>query len=93
MSKINFEVSGNIVMEYDENSPEFKEAFEGYTSCIERNGTIRSMLKHVAFYVTRFGTDGLVEGVGYVGYNGHKPTREPYSGIMIDEDFDEYSFE
>ena len=51
------------------------------------------MLKHVAFYVTIFGTDGMVEGIGYVGYNGRKPTDEPYSGIMVSEDFDDFNFE
>ena len=51
------------------------------------------MLKHVAFHVSRFGYDSMVEGVGYVGYNERKPTEEPYTGIMVGEDFDEYDFE
>jgi len=93
MAKMTIDITGQIELTYDENSPEFKEALEGYQEVIERDGDKESMLKHVAFYVTRFGTDGMVEGVGYVGYNGRKPTEEPYSGIMVGEDFDEFDFE
>ena len=87
------EITGQIELTYDENSPEFKEALEGYQEVIEKGASKESMLKHVAFYVTRFGTDGMVEGVGYVGYNGKKPTEEPYSGIMVGEDYDEFDFD
>jgi len=93
MSKVKIEVTGEIELSYDEQSKEFKEALEGYRQCMDKKGTKEDMLKHVAFYVTRFGTDGMVEGVGYVGYNGRKPTEEPYSGIMVSEDFDEFNFE
>lgn len=93
MQKAIIDLTGQVELTYDENSQEFKEALEGYRESMERNGTKESMLKHVAFYVTRFGTDGMVEGVGYVGYNGRKPKEEPYSGIMIGEDFDEFDFE
>ncbi len=87
------EITGQIELTYDENSPEFKEALEGYQEVIEKKGDKESMLKHVAFYITRFGTDGMVEGVGYVGYNGRKSTEEPYSGIMVGEDYDEFDFD
>ncbi|RXK57548.1 hypothetical protein ESA94_20330 [Lacibacter luteus] len=91
-SRTEFEITGYIELIYDENSTEFKEALEGYKKCIDKTGTKEDMLKHTAFYVTRFGTDGMVEGVGYVGYNGRKPTEEPYSGIMVSEDYDEFEF-
>ena len=93
MEKMTIEITGQIELTYDENSPEFKEAIKGYQDVIEKEGDKESMLKHVAFYVTRFGTDGMVEGVGYVGYNGRKPTEEPYSGIMVGEDYDEFDFD
>jgi len=60
---------------------------------IDKNSTKEDMLKHVAFHVTWFGHDSMVEGVGYVGYNGRKPTKEHKSGIMVGEDYDEYDFE
>jgi hypothetical protein len=93
MAKTTIEITGQIELTYDENSPEFKEALEGYQEVIEKGANKESMLKHVAFYVTRFGTDGMVEGVGYVGYNGRKPTEQPYSGIMVGEDYDEFDFD
>ena len=80
-------------MEYDENSKEFKEALEGYREVIDSNGKVDDVLKHVAFYITRFGTEGLVEGVGYIGYNGKIPTEEPYSGIMVSLGYDEFQYE
>lgn len=93
MAKTTIDVTGQIELTYNEKSKEFKEALESYRDCMERNATAKSMLQHVAFYVTRFGIDGMVEGVGYVGYNGRKPKGEPYSGIMVGEDFDEFDFD
>ena len=93
MAQITIDLTGQVDLTYDKNSKEFKEALEGYRHSIDRTGSETDMLKHVAFYVTRFGTDGMVEGVGYVGYNGRKPTEEPYSGIMVGEDYDEFEFE
>lgn len=63
-------LSGQLTLTYNNKSKEFKEALEGYRECMYKSGNADDMLKHVAFYVTRFGTDGMVEGVGYVGYNG-----------------------
>jgi len=93
MTETIVELTGQVELAYEEDSKEFQEALAAYAHSIERGGSKESMLKHVAFYVTRFGTDGMVEGVGYVGYNGRKPTKEPYSGIMVGQDFDEFSFE
>ena len=92
MAQITIDLTGQVDLTYDENSKEFKEALESYNDVIA-SGDAEDMLKHVAFYVTRFGTDGMIEGVGYVGYNGRKPTEEPYSGIMVGEDYDEFEFE
>jgi hypothetical protein len=93
MSKTKIEITGQIELTYDEKSTEFIEALASYAEIMERGAKKDAMLKHVAFYVNRFGIDGMVEGVGYVGYNGRKPTEEPYSGIMVSEDYDEFDFE
>lgn len=92
MAKSIIEVTGQIELTYDENSEEFKEALNDYQTLIDEDGTKEDLLNHVAFYVNRFGTDGMVEGVGYVGLNGRKPKEEPYSGIMVGEDYDEFDF-
>ena len=93
MKTVKIEVSGIIELTYDENSPEFKEALEGYKDVMEREGTKESMLKHVAFYITRFGIYSMVEGVGYVGHNNQTLMGEPYSGIMVGKGFDDFDFE
>jgi len=94
MSKtVKFTSTGEVELTYDENSREFKEAFEAYKDMIDINANIESMLNHVAFHVTRYGTDSMVEGVGYVGYNGKIPDKELYSGIMVSEDYDEFDFQ
>lgn len=86
-------ISGEVELEYDKNSPEFKEALEGYREVIDSRGTADDVLKQVAYYITRFGTEELVEGVGYIGYNGKIPTEEPYSGIMVSLGYDEFEYE
>lgn len=93
MSKTTIELNGYIELTYDENSKEFKEALNAYREVCDKSGTKEDMLKHVAFHVTRFGHECMVEGVGYVGYNGRKPTETPNSGIMVGEDYDEFEFE
>lgn len=90
--KTTIALTGQIELIYDENSTEFKEALESYRASMYPKAKKKDMLLHVAFYVLKFGTDGMVEGVGFVGYNGRKPYEEPYSGIMVGEDFDEYDF-
>lgn len=86
------EVQGQVELTFDDESKEFKEALESFKDVIASDGSKEVMLRHIAFYVTRFGVDQMVEGVGYVGFNGRKPTEEPFSGIMVDEDYDEFDF-
>jgi hypothetical protein len=93
MKTVKIELSGIIELTYDEDSPEFKESLEAYKDVMEKDGTKESMLKHVAFYITRFGIHGMVEGVGYVGYNGKKSTNKPYSGIIVGNNYDDFDFE
>lgn len=85
-------ITGEIVLSYDENSNEFKEALEGYNECIG-SGDKNEVLKHVAFHVTRFGIDSMVEGVGYVALVGKTPEWSPDSGIRVGTDYDEFNFE
>lgn len=93
METTQIELTGMVELSYDENSTEFKESLEAFKETINPMADKEEMLKHVAFYVTRFGTDGIVEGVGYVGYNDRHPDGEPYSGIMVNSGFDEFDFE
>jgi hypothetical protein len=51
------------------------------------------ILLRTNFYITRFGVHGMVEGIGYVGVNGIKPTETPDSGIIVAPGYDEFDFE
>jgi hypothetical protein len=86
--KTEIEVSGIVELEYDENSKEFKETLEGFRECINRNGTKEDVLKHVAFYTSRFGANGMIEGVGYVSTEYGK-AEYPDSGIKVITFFDD----
>lgn len=94
MKQVKYEILGCIELAYDENTPEFKEALESYSTHIERGAGISQMLQHVAFYITRFGADVMVEGVGYIGKKGVNPTGTPGSGIwLLNDDYDDFQFE
>ena len=93
MEKTTVQISGEIELSYDVNSKEFKDTLVAYKDIIDAGGTKEDMLKHVAFHVTRFGYESMVEGVGYVGYNGRIPKEEPYSGIMIKNGYNDFYFE
>ena len=91
MKTTKIEITVEIELKYDENSPEFKQAFEDYRTSMDKNATVEQMLRHIAFHVTRFGVETMVECVGNVGFNGRKP-QEDYCGVMVGEDFDEFDF-
>jgi len=78
---------------YDEDSKEFKEALESFNNLISSDSDAKDMLKHVAFHVTRFGIDTMVEGVGYIGQKDSMNFDEPYSGIEIVSGYDDFDFE
>lgn len=87
------EITGEVKLTYDENSTEFKNALEGYRELIETDGSKERMLTYVAFCVVNFGVDSLVEGVGYLGCGGEQPHEAPYSGIMVGNDYDKFTFD
>ncbi len=73
--------------EYDEKSFEFKTSLKSYQTHINVNGNTQEMFDHIAFNINNFGYNTEIEGVGFVGYFGIIPYKEPYSGIMV---IDEY---
>lgn len=83
------QVSSTIELSYDEDSIEFQEALEGYREIMEPGATVENMLRHVAFYVARFGSIGMIEGVGYLHIQGtnFESDREPFSGIEVLRNF------
>lgn len=86
MEKISYiTITKEYEFKYDENSKEFKEAFESYKGVINSSGSIESMIKHIAYNVDRVNvwdiTEVLIEGVGNLSYNGKIPNN--WCGIEI----------
>lgn len=93
MSILSILIEGRIEFRFDKNSAEFKQALEDYQACYGSESDADDMLKHVAFYITRFGIERMVEGVGYVSYNGN-PAQQPDSGItVVNTDYDDFTFD
>ena len=98
MKKATVSVSGSIELFYDET--EIQTTLEEYRECMDKDASLEDMLSHVLFYLNRFGSDRMVEGVGYIGlrnYAGDKVRYEgePKSGIErnasdVDDEFDFY---
>jgi hypothetical protein len=57
---------------YDENSQEFKNAFEGYRTVIEKTDDHNDMLRNIAYIVAKYGCGEIIEGCGVVSINGKK---------------------
>ena len=95
--KKTIECTTYIELEYDENSPEFKEALSSYTEMIDTDGDIDGMLKHVCHNVIHFGVDTMVEGVGYIKPNYrdlYEEEKKLFSGITLASDsFPRFDFE
>ena len=92
MAKATITATGSYKFTYDPNSKEFKEALKDYQDCIERGGSIQSMLMHVVHNVRQFGADRMVEGVGYLKVKG-VIKGDPYSGIELEDGDPDYDYE
>ena len=68
--KFKIQVQAEITVEFDENSQEFKDLFEGYTQAIDGNADYESLAETIASQVSRYGTKEFIEGVGYLKVNG-----------------------
>jgi hypothetical protein len=70
MAKFKLTVQAEIEIEFDENSPEFKEMWDGYRTYIDSNADHESLCENIASLISRYGVDEFIEGVGYVKLNG-----------------------
>lgn len=87
--RLTIKISKEYEFKYDENSKEFKEAYDSYKDIIDSSATKRDMIKHIAYNVDRVNiwdvTEFLIEGVGNLSYNGKIPDN--WCGIeVIDPD-------
>lgn len=93
MTKKVIDITGQIELEYDKNSPDFKESFAGYQKSIDVKGTINEMLQHVVSHILKFGPDEMVEGVGFINLPGEEMPSEVNSGITVHMDLGEFEIE
>lgn len=70
---------------YDPTSEDFKNALDSYIVCIDRRADVQKMMVQVAWHIRKFGSDTMIEGVGYISVNG-KVKGQPYSGIDLKEE-------
>jgi hypothetical protein len=87
--------TGEVVISYDTDSPEFKEAFKTYKEAIYEKGTETDMLAHVVNSVVQRGIESNVNGVGNVARKGTHPSFVPedFCGIYISDGYDDIEFE
>lgn len=70
MQKFKVTVEKEIIIEFDNNSTDFKELWEGYKSAIDSGADYESFAESIASYISRYGVNDMIEGVGYVKHNG-----------------------
>ncbi|MDR1222449.1 MAG: hypothetical protein LBL07_06170 [Tannerella sp.] len=88
LRKVVFEVSTEIQLTYDRHSKEFKKAFESYREVIDRSASETDMLQYIAWYVACYGTESLIEGVGYISVEGKKKgDADNWCGVDIGDNF------
>lgn len=88
--------STDVTLSYDENSKDFKEAFESFKKMIVRDGSIEDLMEHIIHNGLHFGFDSLIEGVGYIRPTSKKwkDVPEPRSGIsLLSSDFPHFDYE
>lgn len=87
MKQTKIEVSATILLEYDEESVEFNQAYDNYITGIEDGATVSDMLRHVAWHIASFGAGSHIECLGYVSIDGNKQGDvENWCGINVNGD-------
>ena len=80
-------LTAEIYLSFDENEQEFKDSLELYrnaTESVDDDETLKNtMLQHIAWHISSFGTGKKIEGVGYVSIDGVKPKKD-WCGVDID---------
>lgn len=85
----------DIIVEFDENSEEFKELWANYKEAIHPSADLESFAENIASIICRYGVREMIEGVGYVKHNGksqrishHGEYKEMESCINVEVDTD-----
>jgi len=76
-----------ITVTYDENSEPFKKALDDFREIVREGAEAEDMLKNIAEALNRrHDYRNMIEGVGYVRFNGRCEDEDLYCGVDIDTD-------
>lgn len=93
MKKLTIEVSGEIEVQYDEQSPEFQASLLSYNEFI-CDATPEQMVRNVVSQMQSWGDHyRMVEGVGYIGLIDGEVPKEDYAGIQISNNYADLHYE
>lgn len=88
-------MQSEIIVEFDENSQEFKELWDGYKSVINPEADYESFSENISSQISRYGVSEMIEGVGYLKLNnknqhifkdGEYKEMKSYVNIEVDTD-------
>lgn len=86
------EASTTLRLTYDSRDERFINTLDDFKACIYKRATEKDVIEQVAFYVLKYGSDRLIEGVGYISVNG-VVQGEPFSGIDLETDDFNFDFD
>lgn len=80
-------LESSIKLTYDENSEPFQNALDDFRAVVKDGADADDMLKQIALVLAQ-SRDHLrmIEGVGYVRYNGFCKNENLYCGVDVDTD-------
>jgi hypothetical protein len=82
------ELSIYVDVTYDETSSEFQQSLESYRRLICSDADADDMVKTTVACIAQYGTDRMVEGVGYVRVGGQPcPDEGLFCGIEVESDY------
>lgn len=68
--RIEVTLESKIIVEFDENSEQFKNLLEGYNENFAGETDEESLAEDIALSVSRYGVNDFIEGVGYLKFRG-----------------------
>jgi hypothetical protein len=91
--KVTLEITGEVEVLYNEQSPEFQQALSVWNELI-CDGDAEDLVKAVVSQLRSWGDhERMIEGVGYVGLIGRPVPEKGYCGIQVAADYGQLIYE
>ena len=87
-STLDVQVEYTFQFDYDTDSDLYKQTIKDYNEVIDKGANHYDMLKQIAWHVSKFGVERMIEGVGFISVDG-TPQGDPYCGINLKSGYDE----